>query len=118
MKELKFENRPYSQNELKDIREKYIKKMKLSDKYVFYTDTHYFYRCKKYGKKEELIKYNNSNINIGNCSILHKLFYTEDRLKPYYNLLINYIMWSDIRYLTTDYLLKEFQFYKWLYGSN
>ena len=73
MKELKFENRPYSQDELKDIRERYIKKMKLSNKYLFYTDTHYFYRCKRFGKKEELIKYNKSNVNIGQCSILHKL---------------------------------------------
>ena len=118
MKESNLENRPYSQDELKDIRERYIKKMKLSNKYLFYTDTHYMYRCKRFGKKEELIKHNNSNINIGQCSILHKLRETEDGLKPYYNQLINYIMWYDSRYVTIEYLLNEHEFYSWLYGGN
>ena len=116
--QLVFEDRPYSEKELEVIRNKYIKKMKLSDEYILYTNTNFFYRCKKYGKKEELVRILGTNINVGNCSVLHRLKETPNEYKQYYITVLTYLTNYQMTGLKPTFLKYEHEFYKWLYKFN
>ena len=61
-------NRPYSQLELENTRRRNYKKLRINPKlYAVHEDTKYFYRVKKFSKKEKEILANTGNI--GNCSM-------------------------------------------------
>ena len=67
--DISFDDRPYSQIELKEIRTRYLKAAKISKYYVIHDKCKHFYRVKKYSKKEKEIQEKGTNLNIGNCSM-------------------------------------------------
>lgn len=72
--------RPYSQNELKDLREKNLRNMYIGDKMAKHESCGHFYLVKKNGKKEkELVESNGKNS--GNCSVCWVLRRVPRKLK-------------------------------------
>jgi hypothetical protein len=82
--EYKEPNRPYSQQELKEMIKNLKKKLKLSDFKLTYTQNNYVYYAKKYGKKEKQCLENKQNniefpyTNISGCSVEWQLRQTPD----------------------------------------
>ena len=65
--------RPISVNELKELRLNTYRKLRLSSSRVFHTKCNHFYNIKLNSRREEMVKTNESNIDIGNCSVCYKI---------------------------------------------
>lgn len=118
------QNRPYSQHELYDLRNKLFSDLKLGKMYAKHNKCHHFYLVKENGKKEKELK---NNIESNNCSVCWKLNKTEERLKSKAYDLVNvfsdkfYIFSnkpSDKIFYTYNMLDLETVYYKWLYFEN
>lgn len=118
--------RPYVNEELKDIRDRTTKYRRLSSLYVFHPDCGHKYRVKKYGHKEEMIL--EGYESFGKCSICWRLSNTDapiDLVEEYQRLvheneplefLIEKVGRSACRDTKTPRgVLIEKAFYEWLY---
>jgi len=117
-------DRPYSQQELKEIIKNIKKKMKLSEQKLIYTKDNYTYHPKKYGKKEKQVLENkknnipNYNENIFGCSIEWQLRKTpreyqhvaEDIIEAYMD--FEYNPPEKLSYFNVEIFR---MFYSWLY---
>ena len=63
--------RPYSSNELRDMRDNFIKKLNLSNVTAYHKNCRHFYFVKENGRKEKEL--NENKDNTGNCSCCWKL---------------------------------------------
>ena len=110
-------NRPYSQDELNDMRNALYRQLRLSKDRAFHSKCKHLYNVKENSKKQKEIYENNDDI--GNCSVCWKLSKTPEasRYKAYdlirvYNL--------EFKYEPTrlDYNLCDIEniFYRWLYN--
>ena len=110
--------RPYSQNELKDLRMRLYRKLRLSKHIAYHSYCKHFYRVKKNGRKEKEIIDKKSN-NVGNCSVCWKLSRTNRHLLITARDVVsayNEEYWKEEKnYLTYSNLDLERVFYTWLY---
>ena len=79
-KPLKAIDRPYSQMELGDIRQRYLDRLNIGNTMVYHEKTGYFYLAKAGGRKEAQIK-TGEEINPASCSVTWKLRKTPDHLR-------------------------------------
>jgi len=107
--------RPYSSNELSDIRNNFLKKCNLSNIIASHKNCGHFYFVKENGRKEKEL---NENDNVGNCSCCWKLSKTPNNLVQKAEDLINIYCTRFNDYpssFTYDLIDIEICFYKWLY---
>ena len=71
-------SRPYSSNELSDVRNNFFKKINLSNVIASHEDCGHFYFVKENGRKEKDL---NENNNVGNCSCCWKLSKTPSGIR-------------------------------------
>jgi hypothetical protein len=110
------QTRPYSQNELDDMRNNLYRQLRLGKEKAYHTKCKHFYVVKENGKKEKEIKENNGDI--GNCSVCWKLSKTHNKLKDKaYDLVDIYTLEFYNEPERTTYYLNDIEnvFYKWLY---
>ena len=116
-KEFPPADRPYSQNELIDMRERILGRLKVGNTMVYHEQTGYFYLAKTGGKKEKAVQ-NGENLDPAGCSVCWKLRKTPNNLR------------EDAREMVEAYQVNfekkpekwslnmvnlEATFYKWLY---
>ena len=107
--------RPYSQNELVDMRNNLYRQIRLGKERAFHTKCNHYYLVKENGKKEKDIK---ETGNMGNCSVCWKLskmpndlrYKADDLIKAY----TNDFQEEPIKYNYNLYDLENV-FYRWLY---
>ena len=107
--------RPYSSNELSDMRNNFFKKINLSNVIASHKNCKHFYYVKENGRKEKEL---NENNNVGNCSCCWKLSKTPNDLFQKAEELVNIYSTKFKEYPSTlnyDLLDVEICFYKWLY---
>ena len=112
------QERPYSENELKYLRQNLYKKVNLGSIISYHSKCKHFYFVKNNSRKEKEIKEKNSTENIGNCSVCWKINKTEKRLrKNAYELVNEYcnLFYDDNEEYTYNLLDLENSFYIWLY---
>ena len=111
--------RPYSSNELRDMRDNFIKKLNLSNVTAYHKNCRHFYFVKENGRKEKEL--NENKDNTGNCSCCWKLSKIPKHLIQKAEDLVNIYSEKFNIYpssLTYDLLDIEICFYKWLYIDN
>lgn len=110
------QTRPYSQNELGDMRHNLYRHLRVGKERAAHEKCGHFYTVKENGKKEKEIKENSGNI--GNCSVCWKLSKTHPALKRKAGDVIKaYVseFYTDPKYFTYDLFDLENVFYRWLY---
>lgn len=118
----KIAYRPYSQLELKDLRQKMFRDFRLSRKVTWHKACKHFYFVKHNGKKEKEIIEQKSQ-DVGNCSVCWKLKQTLDC--DYVTIGAFVTLYYDIfkepddstESLTIDKVNFEYDFYSWLYEN-
>ena len=113
--------RPYSQNELKFMRNGLYKNINLGNNRICHTKCNHFYYVKKNSRKEKELKEKNRNENIGNCSVCWKLSKTPKYLKDNANEMVRYYcksFYDDNENYSYDLFDLENVFYRWLYQEN
>ena len=110
--------RPYSQVELNQNRQKLYKSLHLSDKTACHEKCQHFYFVKQNGRKEKDIIENNCN-DVGNCSVCWKISKSTDR-KRATNLVNQYTdqFYNEPEYTSYDLCDVEYTYYHWLYDGN
>jgi hypothetical protein len=109
--------RPYSQNELAQMRENLYNNLRLGKVIAIHSQCKHFYLVKKNGRKEKEIleqKYNDA----GNCSVCWKIGKTRVGLRSNaLNLVQHYqeIFYKEPKYLSYNLIDLESIFYRWLY---
>ncbi len=118
--EIKEKTRPYSNDELKEEREKFYSSLKLSDVVAKHSRSKHMYKVRENGKKyQEIMATGNSDC--GNCSVTWKLRKTPNELKnrakelieSYYDIFYD----GDPKNITYYELNIEMDFYNWLYNE-
>ena len=112
------QKRPYSQNELKFLRENLYKSLNIGNIKTTHSKCCHFYFVKKNSRKEKEIKEINNTENIGNCSVCWKINKTPRNLRDRaHDLVDSYCRtFYDENYIYNyDLLDLETIFYKWLY---
>lgn len=113
--------RPYSQNELKFMRNSLYKNINLGNNRIYHTKCNHFYYVKKNSRKEKELKEKNRNENIGNCSVCWKLSKTPKHLKNNANDMVDYYcnsFYDENEYYSYSLFDLENVFYRWLYQEN
>jgi hypothetical protein len=113
--------RPYSENELKFLRENLYKNLNIGTIKTFHSKCDHFYFVKKNSRKEKEIKEKNKTLDIGNCSICWKINKTPHNLQDRaYDLSDSYcrMFYNDNYKYSYQLLDLETIFYKWLYYDN
>lgn len=108
--------RPYSQNELSDMRNKLYRDLRLGKCRAYHDKCKHFYNVRINSKKEKEI--NENSDNIGNCSVCWKLSKTPKNSKDkaiVLNRAFSEQFYDEPQYLTYDLYDIENVFYKWLY---
>lgn len=111
-------SRPYSTNELSDMRENFYKKNNLSSIKAYHKSCGHFYYVKENGRKQKELSDNNENI--GNCSCCWKLNKTPKNLIDKAEDLVNIYSksFNDCpSHMTYDLVDLEICFYRWLYND-
>ena len=75
------QQRPYSENELKYLRENLYRKVNIGTIKAYHSKCQHFYFVKNNSRKEKEIKEKNTSENVGNCSVCWKINKTDKRLK-------------------------------------
>lgn len=107
--------RPYSSNELSDMRNNFFKKYNLSNVVASHKNCGHFYFVKENGRKEKELS---ENDNVGNCSCCWKLSKTPNNLLEKAEELVHIYSEKCHNYPTfLSYNLVDLEicFYKWLY---
>ena len=110
-------NRPISQYELKFLQKQNKFLLNLSNFYIKHPTCNHTYLCKRFGKKFNLLQDNNSNSDIGNCSVCWKIYHTEFLLQQIAsNLAIEYAQIISKNSPVSHYEIElEKNFHYWLY---
>lgn len=107
--------RPMSQTELKEMRERMFRKLKLSKVKAEHRRCGHIYHVKFRGKKETEIKESN-NSDCGKCSICWKLSKSTPEEREIVNGILNdYYNGLNDEYLTHYFVELERVLYTWLY---
>lgn len=109
--------RPYSQDELKKMRQNIYRNLRLSKIMAHHKRCDHFYLVKLNGRKEKEIIMQKSK-DVGNCSVCWKLGNTSVNIAyKAHNLVQEYCdtFYEDPKYLSYDKVDLETIFYKWLY---
>ena len=112
-------SRPYSKNELKEMENNLYKRFKLSDKFVSHTKCKHFYLVKENSQKDKDIIANNSNIDVGNCSVCWKVNNTTKDIRHLAKEMIYHYsneFKNEPANLTYDLFDLENIYYQWLYS--
>jgi len=115
------QQRPYSENELKYLRENLYKKINIGTIKAYHSKCQHFYFVKNNSRKEKEIKEKNNSENVGNCSVCWKINKTEKRLKNNaYDLVDSYCngFYNNPENYNYNLLDLENGFYTWLYLEN
>ena len=110
-------NRPISQFELDHKLKTNRYSLNLSDLHAEHSNCKHLYLCKRFGKKFKELQENNSNKDIGNCSVCWKISHTDfiqrqiakDLAMEYYEIIKNS---TPFTHYETE--LEKF-FHSWLY---
>ena len=108
--------RPYSQNELQDMRKKLSRNMRLGKTVARHHRCSHFYSVKHNGRKDKEICESGSE-DSGHCSVCWKLSKTSRHLSDKaQDLVYNYTKEFKVepKYLTYDLIDLESVYYKWL----
>jgi len=111
------QTRPYSQDELNDMRNKLYRSLRLGEKTAHHTRCNHFYLVKQNGRKEKEINEQNS-LDVGSCSVCWKLSKTPKHFCRDAQQLVeaySQIFYQEPKYLSFDKVDVETVFYKWLY---
>lgn len=112
------QSRPYSQNELKFLRENLYKTLNIGTIKTGHSKCSHFYFVKKNSRKEKEIKETDRTENVGNCSVCWKINKTPNNLRnKAYDLVDAYCrtFYNDNENYNYNLLDLETIFYKWLY---
>ena len=110
------QQRPYSQDEIKDMRNRLYRDFRLGKEKAHHEKCRHFYFVKKNGKKEKEIQ--NKSENIGNCSVCWKISKTSKDYKNKAHDLVNaycFEFYEDPAHISYSLFDIENIFYKWLY---
>jgi hypothetical protein len=111
-------HRPYSVEELKDIRENLYQSLKLGQQSVYHDKCNHYYLVRQNSQKEKEILESGNNRNIGNCSVCWKLNNcTKQNSDIASSLVYHYTndFHLDPAPLSYDTVDLENMYYKWLY---
>lgn len=111
------QTRPYSQDELNDMRNKLYRSLRLGETKAHHERCNHFYLVKQNGRKEKEIKEQNSP-DVGNCSVCWKLSKTPNNFRRDAQQLVeaySQIFYNEPKYLSYDKVDVEVVFCKWLY---
>ena len=105
--------RPYSQAELKDIRDKFFRKMRIGDVLVTHSSCEHEYYARKNGRKEKLI----SEACIeSNCSVCWRIKQIRAHFQRYNKIRLTDEYQNYKKNPLTYYMIElEKLFYTWLY---
>ena len=116
-KQLPPADRPYSQDELADIRQRNLERLNIGSTMVYHPNSGYFYLAKAGGKKEAAVL-SGETLEDGCCSVCWKLRKTPSELREIANNMIDEFI---LRFekkpekWTRELIHLENTFYKWLY---
>ena len=116
-KQLPPADRPYSQDELTDIRQRNLERLNIGSTMVYHPNSGYFYLAKAGGKKEAAVL-SGETLEDGCCSVCWKLRKTPSELREIANNMIDEFI---LRFekkpekWTRELIHLENTFYKWLY---
>lgn len=113
-------DRPYSQDELKFLREKLHQKLRLGKHRVEHQKSGFFYHVKQNSRKEKELQESGTN-DVGNCSVSWKISKTPQHLRDRaigLAELYNEIFYEEPTYMTYEKYDIERTFYFWLYGND
>ena len=116
-KPLKAVDRPYSQLELAEIRQRYLDRLNIGNTMVYHEKTGYFYLAKAGGRKEAQVQ-NGEEIDSSTCSVTWKLRKTPEHLRDEVRDMIDAyhtLFENKPERWTPNLLHLENTFYKWLY---
>ena len=108
--------RPYSQNELSDMRAHLYRQLKLGKEKAYHHKCKHLYIVKENSKKEKEIKENSEDI--GNCSVCWKISKTPNNIRnKAYDLIkaYNSEFSSDPEFVNYNLYDLENIYYRWLY---
>ena len=111
--------RPYSQNELKENRQKLYRDLRLGKRIAHHRRCEHFYIVKQNSRKEKEMQ-ENGTCDIGNCSVCWKINKTPKHLHDKAAHLINSyneVFYQDPKYITYNIINLENLFYRWLYEN-
>ena len=109
--------RPYSQDELKQARQKLYRNLRLGKMMAHHRRCNHFYLAKQNGRKEKEMREQNSN-DVGNCSVCWKIGKTPDNLRDRARGLVQAYcdaFYKEPKYLNYDKVDLENVYYRWLY---
>ena len=123
--DLSMENldRPYSQIELRERREKNLREQKFNvNVYAIHENCSHFYRVKKYSKKEKQIL-ETGDKDVGNCSVCWNIKNNKNRfdknlIEEYLNLFEKEALYGECIYVDNYMLELEDNFLHWLNNPN
>jgi hypothetical protein len=109
--------RPYSQKELKYLRNRNLNNLRVGYYMVEHSDCGHYYFAKKFGKKEKELIEDPDNRDVGNCSVCWKIKQTPKHLKTIaVDMVDTYCnVFYDVQRLQFSDLDLEKCFYTWLY---
>jgi hypothetical protein len=116
-KQLPPADRPYSQHELADIRQRNLERLNIGSTMVYHPNSGYFYLAKAGGKKEAAVL-SGETLEDGCCSVCWKLRKTPSELRELANNMIDEFI---LRFekkpekWTRELIHLENTYYKWLY---
>ena len=116
-KQLPAADRPYSQDELADIRQRNLDRLNIGSTMVYHPNSGYFYLAKSGGKKEAAVL-SGEVLEEGCCSVCWKLRKTPSELRDTANIMIDEFI---LRFekkpekWTRELIHLENTYYKWLY---
>ena len=116
-KQLPAADRPYSQHELADIRQRNLDRLNIGSTMVYHPNSGYFYLAKSGGKKEAAVL-SGEVLEEGCCSVCWKLRKTPSELRDIANNMIDEFI---LRFekkpekWTRELIHLENTYYKWLY---
>jgi hypothetical protein len=114
------QDRPYSQDELWDMRDQLYKKFRLGTTKACHAKCRHFYYVKQNGRKEKDILEKN-NHDVGNCSVCWKINKSEkDQKHRAINMVDCYsnTFFEEPKFISYRLIDLETLFYSWLYESD
>ena len=112
------QTRPYSQEELRVLRNKLYNSLRLGKMVAHHKKCDHFYCVKKNSKKEKEMIENNGMNGVSNCSVCWKIYNSPAHLRvKARNMVDTYCstFYNEPKVITYDTLDLETIFYKWLY---
>lgn len=113
------QTRPYSQEELKQMRKMLYHRLRLGTMLARHQHCNHFYLVKQNGRKEKEMREKNS-ADVGNCSVCWKIGKTKVNLRERAINLVNAyceVFYEEPNYLSYGKVDLENVYYRWLYDA-